>query len=181
MRRKFETILICLLAALTIVGCVKKRGCTDAYADNYDPEAKQDDDTCEPTRDKFIGTFLSNGTILVQTNPDSLVPYEDVIVSIIDSTLEESDRTGLLLGIKNMDPDYNDLTLDGLVSGTYNFEIVNQDIEGVTYYGDGNINGRVLEMYITRLGAWDTIFGPPDIITRDTLILNIYGLKELEP
>jgi len=181
MRKKFETILICLLAALTIVGCMKKRGCTDSYADNFDPEAKQDDDTCVPTRDKFVGSYLCNGTILVRTNPDSLVPYEDVLVNITDSTLEESDRTGLLINITNMDPDYNQLPLDGLVAGTYNFEIPNQDLEGITYYGDGNINGDVLEMYITRLGAWDTIFGPPDIITRDTLKLNIYGIKELEP
>lgn len=165
-------LLICVAAALTITSCVKKRGCTSSYADNYDPDATQDDDTCVPTRDKFVGTFESNGTIEGQDGPGLLTPYDDVWINIEDSTVNSQD--GVVLSIVGLDPTYQILPLDAVVSGTYSLNIISQPIDDITYYGGGNINGRVLELDITRIKT------NPDE-SKDTLFLNIYGLKELEP
>jgi hypothetical protein len=176
MTKKLYIVVALLVATTAIVGCVQKRGCTDSYSDNFDPEATQDDDTCEPTRDKFVGEYEANGTIWV--GPDTLVPYDDVYVNIYDSTLASSNREGLILDISNMDPAYPVLPLSAAVSGTYSLNIIPQNIgEPYRYYGNGNINGRVLELYITRI---ETITLPNSSTVDDTTILNIYGIKELE-
>lgn len=47
------------IAALIIVAssCNNFPGCTESTADNFDPNAKTDDSTCIPARDKMIGNF----------------------------------------------------------------------------------------------------------------------------
>ena len=40
----------------TFSGCATK-GCTDETADNYDADATEDDGTCVPARDKFLGSY----------------------------------------------------------------------------------------------------------------------------
>ncbi|MCB0704564.1 MAG: hypothetical protein KDC34_04615 [Saprospiraceae bacterium] len=35
----------------------QKEGCTDPMSDNYNPDAKKDDGTCTPWRDKFLATY----------------------------------------------------------------------------------------------------------------------------
>ena len=170
----FLALALCVVAALAITSCVEKRGCTSSYADNYDPEATQDDDTCVPTRDKFVGSFEANGTILV--GPDTLVPYDDAWINVVDSTVASQD--GLLLKVVGIDPTYQILPLDAVVNGMYSINVINQTIDETRYYGDGNINGRVIELYITRL---EKITLPDETFYYDTLYLNIYGIKELEP
>jgi hypothetical protein len=41
--------------------CTKTEGCTDPTAENYDPEAELENNTCVTQRQKFLGLFLANG------------------------------------------------------------------------------------------------------------------------
>ena len=173
MKKNLYIVLFSVACTILAMGCQEKRGCTDPYADNYDTEATQDDDTCVPRRDKFLGDFEANATILLGS--DTLVPYDDVFVEIEDSTVTSQD--GVLIRVTNLDPDHTVLPLDGVVNTTYDMTIVPQNIGDVSYSGDGNINGRVLEMYITRL---EKITLPDETFFYDTLYLNIHGIKELE-
>jgi hypothetical protein len=164
-------VLCCAVSVLIALGCQPKRGCTDAYADNYDPEAKQDDDTCVPTRDKFVGEFVANGTI--EIGQDTLVPYEQIGLNIEDSTAQGP--TQMIIGISNFDAQL--YALRATVTSTYRFAVDRQTIGDYTYWGEGNINGRVLEMAMTRL---EKITLPDETFYNDTIRLNLYAIKELE-
>lgn len=157
------------MAAFT--GCMKERGCTDVNSDNYDPEATQDDDTCVPTREKFLGDFEANGTI--EIGQDTLIPYEQVGLNIVDSTAVGP--TGMIVGISNFDVPVN--ALSAQVTSTYRFNVVRQTLGTYTYFGEGNINGRVLELKMTRL---EEITLPDESVINDTIKLNLYAIKELE-
>lgn len=162
-------------AGLSFTGCIQKRGCTSSLADNFDPDATQDDDTCVPTRDKFVGVFESNATVESVDDPGILVPYDDVFVNLEDSTATNDQE--LVMSVINLDPDYQILPLRATVSGQFSLNIPRQPIAEFEYWGDGNINGRVLEIDITRR---EEITLPDETITYDTLYFNIYGIKELE-
>ena len=171
MRTNLYILLFSAIYAVAIIGCQEKRGCTDSYSDNYDPEATQDDDTCVPTRAKFVGEFDANGTILL--GPDTLVPYENIGVNIVDSTAVGP--TGLIIGISNFDAQL--YALSATVVGTFNFNIGRQSLGDYTYWGDGNINGRVLEIQMTRT---EKITLPDESFYYDTLGLNLYAIKEID-
>ncbi|MCF8278431.1 MAG: hypothetical protein K9J17_17015 [Flavobacteriales bacterium] len=163
-------VLIAIATVLTAPSCQKKRGCTDNYSDNFDPDAKQDDDTCIPTRDKFLGQYEAYGTI--ETGQDTLVPYEQVAVNIEDSTA--TTNVGLIIGISNFDSQL--YALRATVVGTYNFSVDRQQLGDFTYWGDGNINGRVMEMKMTRL---EKITLPDETFYNDTLYLNLYAIQQI--
>lgn len=172
MKTNFLVVVLGLLFISISTGCDPKRGCTDTLADNFDPEAKQDDDTCVPTREKFVGEYEANGTILV--GPDTLVPYDQVYVNVVDTTANLA--TELIIGISNFDQPLYPLT--ATVVGKYDLDINRQTIGVFTYYGVGNVNGRVLELGMTRL---EKITLPDETFYNDTIFLNLYGIKELEP
>lgn len=169
MRKNLFILSISILCLLVVVGCEKKRGCTNTFSDNYDPEATQDDDTCIPTRDKFVGVYDGYGTILV--GPDTLVPYDQVGLNVVDSTAQGQD--GLIIGISNFDAQLYALT--ATVTGTYNFLINYQELGVYGYWGDGNINGRVIELNMART---EEITLPDATIIKDTIFLNLYGLRQ---
>lgn len=169
--KKLSFLLSCTLCVLMAIGCQPKRGCTDAYADNYDPDAKQDDDTCVPTREKFVGEYVANGTI--EIGQDTLVPYEQIGLNIEDSTAQGP--TQMIIGISNFDAQL--YALRATVTSTYRFAVDRQTIGDFTYWGDGNINGRVLEIGMTRL---EKITLPDETVINDTIILNLYAIKDLE-
>lgn len=171
MRNIAQLLTVIGLAFVVSYGCQEKRGCTDAYADNYDPEATQDDDTCIPTRAKFVGVFDANGTI--EIGQDTLVPYENVGLNIVDSTAVGQD--GLIIGISNFDVPVN--ALSARVISTYRFSVIPQSLGVYTYWGEGNINGRVLELKMTRT---EEITLPDATTVLDTIRLNLYAIKELE-
>lgn len=50
-------VLILGLLIIAAASCTPNRGCTEMTADNYDPEAEQDDGTCIPARNKLIGAY----------------------------------------------------------------------------------------------------------------------------
>lgn len=164
----FYILITCLAIS---VGCQKKRGCTDPYSDNYDAEAKQDDDTCIPTREKFVGQYVANGTI--EIGQDTLVPYEQIGVNIEDSTAQGP--TQMIIGISNFDAQL--YALRATISSTYRFSVDRQTIGDYTYWGDGNVNGRVLEIGMTRL---EKITLPDETFYNDTIYLNLYAIKDLE-
>lgn len=171
MRKNLYIVLACIVCTAVAIGCQPKRGCTDAYSDNYDPEAKQDDDTCIPTREKFVGEYTANGTI--EIGEDTLVPYEQIGLNIEDSTAQGP--TQMIIGISNFDAQL--YALRGTVRSTYKFSIDNQTIGDYTYWGDGNVNGRVLEIKMTRK---EVITLPDETTINDTIRLNLYAIKDLE-
>jgi len=177
MRKNLFPLAIFVLGAAFIqTGCDKPRGCTDVYSDNYDPEATEDDDTCVPTRMKFIGDYDARGTSygMIWEEDTALTSYDQVDVSITEETANAPEE--LLIGISNFDqPLYS---LDALIVSKYRFNIFKQSIGAFTFYGEGNINGRVLELSYTRVEKIET--PTPDVFEYDTLYLNIYGIQELE-
>lgn len=177
MRKNLFPLAIFVLGAAFIqTGCDKPRGCTDTYSDNFDPEATEDDDTCVPTRLKFIGDYDSYGTSygMLSVADTALISYDQVDVSITEETLEKPEE--LIIGISNFDqPLYS---LDALITSKYKFSILTQSIGAFTFLGEGNINGRVIELSYRRVEKIET--PTPDVFEYDTLYLNLYGLQELE-
>lgn len=146
---------------------MKKRGCTDPLSDNFDSEATQDDDTCIPRRDKFVGEFDAHGTS--HTGDNVLTSYDQVTVTIADSTAFTPE--GIIIGTSNFDAQL--YALSGSVTAQYDMVIERQSLGAYTYWGEGNINGRVLEITMTRIEeVMENEF--------DTLYLSLYGIKELE-
>lgn len=172
MKKNLFILIFSLFAAVLVSSCDKKRGCTDPNADNFDSEAVDDDDTCVPTREKFVGEFDSYGTIEAETGV--LISYDQIAVDIVDST--EANPQKFIMGYSNFDVVVN--TLDCDLAGTYDFNINRQEIGVYAYWGSGNINGRVLEIEMTRT---EEITQPDMTILIDTIFLNLYGLKEIEP
>lgn len=157
-----------IVAAFLLVGsaCNEKRGCTDQYSDNYDPQASQDDDTCIPTTEKFEGEYKGQG----QDGAGN--QYENITVCITDSTATEPLQ--ILLYIENFDLPEN--TLDGRIEDTYDIVIDNQTISGVDpfqYEGSGSLSGRVLTLELQR--SWYD----EDLDTTFILTANFYALKEI--
>jgi hypothetical protein len=159
------------LAVAVLPGCDPRRGCTDPYSDNFDPDAKEDNDTCIPTRLKFIGDFDCRGTS--HFGDEVLTSYDQVGISITDET--ETDPERIIIGITNFDqPIY---ALAGRIVSQYRFTI-NQTIGDYQFNGEGRINGRVLEISYTRLER--NVEVEPDVFEDITLHLNLHGVKELD-
>lgn len=163
-------VLLMFAAAFVQTGCSEIRGCMDSYSDNYDPEATEDDDTCVPTRMKFVGDYDAHGNIIYRL--DSMISADQVDLTITDETAESPDE--LILGVSNFDQPLYALNL--LITSKYEFSIVNQSIGAFTFYGTGNINGRVLELNYTRI---EEIEIEPDVFEYDTIQLSLYGLQEI--
>ena len=74
------------LSLSTTTSCSKK-GCTNPKSDNYNPDAKKDDGTCVPWRNKFIGSFSSvddcttTGSIYTLTITNSSGDENKIIIS----------------------------------------------------------------------------------------------------
>lgn len=165
---------MCLMAlsmGILHTGCDPRRGCTDPYSDNYDPEAGEDDDTCIPTRMKFVGEYDCNGTS--HTGDNVLTSYPQIQLSITEETVDDPEE--LILGISNFDmPIYS---LDLRVASRYGLLIPNQTIGAFTFFGNGNINGRVLELSYTRI---EKVEVDPGVFEYDTLYLNLFGIQDLD-
>lgn len=171
MKKTVPWMMLVLIPAFLHIGCDKNRGCTDPYSDNFDPEANEDDDTCVPTRLKFIGEYDCNGTS--HEGDLVLTSYDQVKLNI---TLETAtDPEMLIMGITNFDQPIYALSLR--VVSQYGLAINNQTIGAFTFYGTGNINGRVLELSYTRV---EKIEVEPEVFVFDTLFLNLYGIQDID-
>jgi hypothetical protein len=170
-RSLYVMMMVLGLSAAILSGCDPRRGCTDPFSDNFDPEAKEDDDTCIPTRLKFIGEFDCNGTS--HFGDEVKTSYDQVRVSITDETAQDPEM--LIIGITNFDqPIY---ALAGRIVSPYRFTI-NQTIGAYRFNGEGRINGRVLELNYTRFE--ENVEVEPEVFEDVTMYLNLYGVKELE-
>jgi hypothetical protein len=167
-KMKHLSLFMCVLLTIGLIStsCNEKRGCTDQYSDNYDPQASQDDDTCIPTTEKFEGEYFGQG----QDGAGN--QYENIRVCITDSTATEPLQ--ILLYIENFDLPEN--TLDGRIENTWDIVIDNQTISGVDpfqYQGEGSLSGRVLTLDLTR--SWyDEVLDTTFFLTA-----NFYALKEI--
>jgi hypothetical protein len=64
MNRKIHKFFAFALIVSTLslsTSCTKTEGCTDPTAENYDPEAELENNTCVTQRQKFLGLYLANG------------------------------------------------------------------------------------------------------------------------
>lgn len=104
---KNSLLLVTLLFTLAVFQSCKQDGCTDPSAENYDPDADNDDGTCINARTKFIGTYEASQTC----------DGADVTMSIV--TIAESASAINAISVTN---DNNGITVNGLVSGV-NFSI----------------------------------------------------------
>lgn len=176
MRKSIAPFALLLFCATSVqFGCNPNRGCTDPYSDNFDPDAAEDDDTCVPTRMKFVGDYQANGTTygMVSVADTFLTSYEQIALSITDETAAQPDQ--LIIGLSNFDQPIYALTT--LVVSQYKLNIISQTIGAFTYYGEANINGRVFEMDYTRV---EKIEVAPDEFVFDTLYINLYGIQEIK-
>lgn len=118
----------------TFSGCATK-GCTDETADNYDADATEDDGTCVPARDKFLGSY----TCQEQCGPDA---YNYTMTIVTSST---GDLKVILNNLGDFVTTVNAVaTVDG-----ENITIDNASYNNVTFTGSGAINGNVLTITYT--------------------------------
>lgn len=126
------TMFVAGLAAFS--GCAKK-GCTDATADNYDADATEDDDSCVPARDKFLGSYS-----VQEACGSGNYTYD---ISIVTSA------SGDLKVIINNLGDFT-LTINAAatVNGS-NITIDNATYNNATLTGSGSISGNLLTITYT--------------------------------
>ena len=96
---KFPLIVLCMLMASVFViqscGDDDVEGCTDINAENYDPEATIDNNTCIYARDKFIGEYVA-----VFTCPGTLAFISnDSLPVIIEPAIDPDDTDGIILSL----------------------------------------------------------------------------------
>lgn len=142
---------------MTLLGtsCDDISGCTDRTADNYNPDAVRDDNSCINARDKFLGVyktlhifFPDSLPVVGSTNPDSTRVR---FMTIAEDQLREGEDDVL---IYNFSPD--SLKVRGLINRD-KLNIVRQDLSlgGIphTLTGEGFIdaNGKLTIRYTLRL------------------------------
>ncbi len=117
-----------LLLGMSSTGC-KKEGCTNPKSDNYNPDAKADDGSCIPWRNKFLGTYTTSGSCI-----DELGLPDDNL-SVTPSTSNEQKVIFELLN----------WTWTGTVTEQFKVEIPDQPFEPdttVTMRGSGTIDDK---------------------------------------
>ena len=132
---KIITYCFVLFFALTTLNSCAKKGCTNPKSDNYNPDAKKDDGTCIPWRDKFIGSYSSvdncatAGSTYTLTITSSSVDEYKILIS--DGTI----------------------SFDGEITDKSSANIPNQtgNVDGYSYTISGSINisGNTVTMNYT--------------------------------
>ena len=151
----YSTLIVLCGVLLLSSGCDDIVGCTDRTADNYNPDAVRDDNSCINARDKFLGVyrtlhifFPDSLPVINSTNPDST---RIRLMTIAEDQLREGEDDVL---IYNFSPD--SLKVRALISRD-KLNIVRQDFSlgGIphTLIGEGYIddNGKLTIRYTLRL------------------------------
>lgn len=163
MNRTFLVVFLFLsITSASFYSCNNNYGCTETTADNYNAEAKKDDGTCVPARDKLIGNYRFTKT------------WEDVVFG------GNSVEVGTMLATEaNQGFNYFNFFHDGwfLIQGSisqntltipsFTLEDTIPNSGGTTWIRNYRANGEWLEddsvdMYIqliTAVAIWDTVDG----------------------
>ena len=131
------SMLMLLVGGLLVVGtmtsCGKEKGCTTLESDNFDPDAEEDDGSCIPWRDKFLGSF--------QIISDDCVGYQ------YSMTIVASGQSETKIVLNNL----NDVSGISLVAEVQqnSFVIPQFTQQGQTISGNGILSGNVLTINYT--------------------------------
>lgn len=130
-------VQLSLLAVFTLLGITaltscQKGGCTVEQSDNYDPEAKKDDGSCIPWRNKFIGTYAVTETCTGDT------PVSFTLVISASSTSE----TGLIFTNPSGFTFFGNVTARTML--TIPNQQVNVDGDAFNLSGSGTIDDNAL-------------------------------------
>ncbi len=129
--RNIAVVAILAVSTFGLSGCAKE-GCTDPTADNFDAEAKDDDGSCIPARDKFLSQYnvaesCPSGNFTYTVN---IVPSTTAADGVVINNFAE-------LGV----------AISGTVSGS-SLSIPNQNVTvqglAVSINGTGALNGTLL-------------------------------------
>jgi hypothetical protein len=138
----FKVPLIIGICALGLfISCEKKLGCTDSRAENYDPDARKDDESCIMPREKFLGNYVA--TSVCSSTPT--LQYESEVIAANDNLTD--------IFIENLGGIIN-APVRGIVSGN-TLTIPEQNAEAIGRYvsGNGLILGNIINItYSYRLG-----------------------------
>lgn len=74
---------------LISVSCKKTRGCIDPYADNFNPAAEVDDNSCIPPRNKFFGVYSAEYACKNPVGNPELVTIKADNVTLTDIVIDK--------------------------------------------------------------------------------------------
>ena len=80
-----KSIFVLLLSVLAFSGCKKKTGCAQFGAENYDPDAVINDDSCIEVRDKFLGTFAVSSDCIADDYIRTISSTSDNYIVVINN------------------------------------------------------------------------------------------------
>ncbi|MEZ4771953.1 MAG: hypothetical protein R3D00_02145 [Bacteroidia bacterium] len=132
--RFFSTLLLIssLSMMMTFTTSCATEGCTDPNSDNYDVDAKKDDGSCIPSRDKFIGQYTVS-----ESCPSGNYTFE---INIVASA--SADNAIIINNLGDLGAAVNATVSQSSVT------IPNQNITAsgfaVSVNGSGSINGNLL-------------------------------------
>lgn len=134
--------LFSFLFFITLQSCSTK-GCTDATADNFDPDATESSDNCIPARDKFISSYS-----LQEQCGSNQFTYDITIIAGISGKLN--------VVINNLG-DFN-IPVNANVNGSL-IQIIEGTYGNKTISGQGEISGNVLVMgyVVTDEGSGNSV------------------------
>lgn len=149
-----KLILLIGGAAILLIACKKKEGCTNPLATNYDEKAKKDDGTCE-----FPDDFPDSSIVYFYTENDTLLLQGDTLPNITDCPDENNlSATGYSFPMK-LDKDQ----YDGIHEGETFFSFSNPAGEVFSFYGhlqivsDADIAFQITEIYQVSPGITESL------------------------
>jgi hypothetical protein len=145
--KSFGIILLVVSLTVSMTSC-KKKGCVDAYAENFDAEAGKDDGSCTYLSNKLLGTY----------SVTSDCQYEGMS-SYSMNVIEGSNKGEVIL--QGLDGSFD---MKATISGTqFSF---GEDKAGITYEGTGYLVGS--NQITINMEVCETFFYPcsdPDYCT----------------
>jgi hypothetical protein len=96
---KKQIVITGLVLIVSLLGCSRKKGCTDSKATNFDSSAKKDDGSCvfAPSSSGIVLTDVNTDRVL--TNTDSEIDY--ILNSEIDVTAKLTIEPGVVIQCSN--------------------------------------------------------------------------------